>query len=158
MSSIEYKEMPAMRPLPILTKNKGFIGAVWLWLMTSRQWQLSEDWYFSIHGVDYVIPSGFIFDGASIPKAFWAYLSPIGVLLMPGLVHDWVYKHQRLMLSSDHTSYSKTFNQKECDIMFRDLAIDINGFVVINHMAYYALRLFGFLAWNKHRKHDGSVN
>jgi hypothetical protein len=38
------------------------------------------------------------------------------------------------------------------DIIFRDINIDVNGFKVINYIAYYALRLGGFFAWKGHRK------
>jgi hypothetical protein len=150
MNIVEYDNMPRMEPIPIATKGKGFFQAIWIWLWASRQWQISEDWHFKIHGSSYVITKGFIFDGASIPKYFWNYLSPVGVLLMPGLIHDWVYKYQYLKCSDG--TQTKTLSQKDCDIMFRDLAIEINGFVVINHIAYYALRAFGWMAWNKHRK------
>jgi hypothetical protein len=38
------------------------------------------------------------------------------------------------------------------DITFRDINIDVNGFRTINVIAYWALRLGGFLAWKGHRK------
>ena len=36
---------------------------------------------------------GFVFDGASIPKFLRTFFSPVGVLLMGGLVHDYAYKY-----------------------------------------------------------------
>jgi hypothetical protein len=44
--------------------------------------------------------------------------------------------------------------QKEADQIFRDVCIHVNGFKVINYLAYYALRLGGFMAWNGHRKRN----
>jgi len=152
MIRVKYEIMPAMRPLAIPTKDKGFFGAVVMWLVASRQWQLSEDWKFTIDGTPYIIPAGFTFDGASIPKFFWTYLSPTGVLLMPGLIHDWIYMHQSLNRADGLPSL--TLSQKECDVMFCELAIAINGFNFINKAAYVALRAFGWMAWNKHRKND----
>jgi hypothetical protein len=38
--------------------------------------------------------------------------------------------------------------------MFRDIAIEVNGFKIINYIAYYALRLGGWWAWRGHRKND----
>ena len=35
----------------------------------------------------------FQFDGASIPKFLRTFFSPVGVLLMGGLVHDYMYKY-----------------------------------------------------------------
>tara|TARA_B100000780_G_scaffold224786_1_gene163892 strand:+ start:774 stop:1238 length:465 start_codon:yes stop_codon:yes gene_type:complete len=149
---IKFKEMPSMRPVPILTKDKGFIGAILLWLLATRQWTIAEDWNYELHGVKCVIPAGFTFDGASIPKFFWKYLSPTGVLLMPGLVHDWVYKTRSVKRADGRDA--EMLDQKKCDELFRDLAIEINGFKVINNIAYYILRVFGRFAWNSHRRND----
>jgi len=63
-----YQEMPKMQPIPIKTKGKGFWGAVWLWLMGTRKWVLAEDFHYQVGWEDMVIPKGFEFDGASIPK------------------------------------------------------------------------------------------
>ena len=35
---------------------------------------------------------------------------------------------------------------------FRDINIAVNGFYVLNYLAYYGLRLGGFIAWKGHRK------
>ena len=43
-------------------------------------------------------------------------------------------------------------DQKKADEIFRDINIEINGFYFLNYLAYYALRLGGFVAWNGHRK------
>ena len=43
-------------------------------------------------------------------------------------------------------------SQKKADEIFRDINIGVNGFYLMNYLAYWSLRLGGFLAWNKHRK------
>ena len=146
----KYDRMPALRPITIKTKDKGFFGATWLWLWGSRTWELVEPWSFSIDGRTFIIPKGFVFDGASIPKYFWNWLSPVGVLLIPGLVHDYLYANEALMQSNNVIGVKR--NRKECDQLFRDIAIEVNGFKSINWIAYGALRPFGWIAWNKHRK------
>ena len=51
-----------------------------------------------LNGNKYVIPAGFKFDGASIPKFLHPFLSPqVGVLLIGGLVHDYAYKYATLL-------------------------------------------------------------
>ena len=45
-------------------------------------------------------------------------------------------------------------NQKQADIIFRDINIEQNGFHFLNYLAYWALRVGGFMAWNGHRKND----
>ena len=68
--------------------------------------------------VEYVIPKGFQFDGASIPKFLHTWLSPTGVLLMGGLVHDYAYKYATLR-GKDGGTWGK-MNQKEADQIFRN--------------------------------------
>jgi hypothetical protein len=75
----------------------------------------------------------------------------MGVLLIGGLVHDYGYKCQTL-LKSGKVQCNGLKTQKEMDTIFRDINIEVNGFRVINYLAYYALRLGGFMAWRGHRK------
>jgi hypothetical protein len=146
-----YKEMPHLKPLPIATKGKGFWGAIKLWLLGVRHWELTKDFTFAINGVKYVIPKGFQFDGASVPKFLATWLSPTGVLLMGGLVHDYAYKYGTLLHTNKKTTMGP-LNQKSADRLFRDICIAVNGFVLMNWLAYVGLRLGGFVAWNGHRK------
>jgi hypothetical protein len=144
-------EMPNMKPIGIPTKGKGFWKGVWIWIMVTRTWEITKDFHYSIDGEELLIPKGFVFDGASVPKFFRSWLSPMGVLLIGGLVHDYGYKYQTLLRKGcKRCNGLKT--QKEMDITFRDINIDVNGFRTINVIAYWALRLGGFLAWRGHRK------
>ena len=154
--NFEYNYMPSMRPLPIKTKDKGFWGAIWMWLTGTRHWIVDEDWTYKIDGEEYVIPEGFQFDGASIPKFLHTWLSPVGVLLMGGLVHDYAYKYETL-LKLDKTGTMGTIDQKKADQIFRDINIDNNGFFFLNYLAYWALRAGGFMAWNSHRKVNAKI-
>ena len=147
-----YTEMPQMSPIKIETADKGFWKAVWMWLLGVRHWEITKDFYFSLKGEEYVIPQGFEFDGASVPKFLAMWLSPTGVLLMGGLIHDYGYKYGTL-LRSDRTSIGDK-SQKWMDTLFRDICIEQNGFKLLNYLAYWALRLGGFVAWNGHRKHE----
>jgi hypothetical protein len=146
------KEMPKMSPLPIETASKGFWKGVWLWLMGVRQWEIADDWKFEMNGEKYVVPKGFQFDGASVPKFLATFLSPVGVLLMGGLVHDYIYKFATLTKDTKKRPDVGPMTQKEADIIFRDICIEVNGFKVLNYLAYWSLRLAGFVAWNGHKK------
>ena len=147
-----YTEMPQMSPIKIETADKGFWKAVWMWMLGVRHWEITKDFYFSLKGEEYVIPQGFEFDGASVPKFLAMWLSPTGVLLMGGLIHDYGYKYGTL-LRSDRTSIGEK-SQKWMDTLFRDICIEQNGFKLLNYLAYWALRVGGFVAWNGHRKHE----
>ena len=84
----KFKEYPHMKPIRIPTQEKGFWSAIFMWLLGVRRWEIVEDFFFEVKGVEYVIPKGFTFDGASVPKFLATFLSPVGVLLIGGLVHD----------------------------------------------------------------------
>jgi|TARA_B100001287_G_C22646852_1_gene513176 hypothetical protein len=149
--NLSYKEMPDMKPITIPTAGKGFWGAVWMWITGVRTWEIAKDWNFSVNGENYVIPKGFVFDGASVPKFLANWLSPVGVLLVGGLVHDYAYKYT-VLLKKGKKSTSAPMTQNEADQLFRDINIEQNGFHLLNNLAYWALVLAGFMAWNKHRK------
>ena len=153
----KYKEMPKMQPLPLGTADKGFWKGVWLWLMGVRQWEIAEDWKFEVNGQKHVVPKGFQFDGASVPKFLATFLSPVGVLLMGGLVHDYAYKYATLLKDDKKRSNIGVLTQKDADILFRDICIEVNGFKVLNYLAYWSLRLAGFVAWNGHKKNGTHI-
>jgi hypothetical protein len=47
--------------------------------------------------------------------------------------------------------------QKRADEIFRDINIIVNGFYTMNYLAYWSLRLGGFIAWNGHRKRNVKI-
>ena len=148
-----YTGMPHIKPLPIKTKGKGFWKAIVMWLLSTRNWELTQDWKYNLDGTDYVIPKGFTFDGASIPKFLRTFFSPVGVLLIGGLVHDYMYKYTHCKPVSAKGALL-VVDQKRADQIFRDINIVVNGFYTMNYLAYWSLRIGGFVAWNGHRKRD----
>ena len=151
-----YREMPTMKPIPIRTKGKGFFKGILLWLLGVRHWEIVEDFEYVLNGNKYIIPAGFKFDGASIPKFLHTFLSPVGVLLMGGLIHDYAYKYETLLRENKRDTMG-IISQKRADEIFRDINIEVNGFYLMNYLAYYSLRLGGFMAWNKHRKVNAKI-
>ncbi len=151
-----YKGMPKLQPVPIATKGKGFWKGIVMWLLSTRNWVLTDDWKYNIDGEEYVIPAGFQFDGASIPKFLRTFFSPVGVLLIGGLVHDYAYKYKTLLKKNKKDTMGE-LTQKRADEIFRDINIIVNGFYTMNRLAYWSLRIGGFVAWNGHRKRDAKI-
>ena len=154
--NFKYSQFPTMRPIPIKTKGKGFFTMIKMWLLGTRHWEIANDFDYEINGEKFVIPAGFKFDGASIPKFLHTFLSPVGVLLIGGLVHDYAYKYQTLLMLNKKDTMG-VITQKKADEIFRDINIEINGFFLMNYLAYWSLRLGGFMAWNKHRKVNAKI-
>jgi hypothetical protein len=154
--NFKYSQFPTMRPIPIKTKGKGFFTMIKMWLLGVRHWEIANDFDYEVNGEKFVIPAGFKFDGASIPKFLHPFLSPVGVLLIGGLVHDYAYKYETL-LKKNRKDTMGVITQKKADEIFRDINIEINGFYLMNYLAYWSLRLGGFMAWNKHRKVNAKI-
>ena len=154
--NFKYTDFPLMKPIPIKTKGKGFFKMILMWLLGVRHWEIAKDFHYELNGEKFVIPAGFTFDGASIPKFLHTFLSPVGVLLIGGLIHDYAYKYETL-LKSDKKNTMGVISQKTADQIFRDINIEINGFYLMNVLAYWSLRVGGFMAWNKHRKVNAKI-
>ena len=125
-------------------------------LLSTRNWEITKDWKYNIDGKEYVIPAGFIFDCASIPKFLRTFFSPVGVLLMGLLVHDYAYTYQTLLMKNKKDTLC-VISQKSSDELFRDININVNGFYLMNYLAYWSLRIGGFVAWNGHRKRNAKI-
>ena len=157
-SSMPPQKMPVLRPIPIPTKNRTVLMRILVWLFEVRVWQLEEDWYFKLkEGPELVVPKDFTFDGASVPRPFWFLLSPVGLLLVPGLIHDFGYKYQ-LLWQKDETGRLKAYKmgaERKCfDRLFRIVGKQVNGFAVIGFIAWIGVKLGGGIAWRRHREAD----
>ena len=151
-----YTELPHLQPLRISTKDKGFWKGIVMWLLSTRNWEITKDWHYTIDGVHYVIPAGFQFDGASIPKFLRTFFSPVGVLLVGGLVHDYAYKYQTLLCKNKKDTMG-IISQARADPIFRDININVNVFYVMNYLSYSSFSIGVFLALNGHRKRNSKI-
>ena len=149
--------MPKLCPLPIETKGQNTLTRIWRWITAVRKWELLEDWEYEQldNELAILIPKGFVFDGASIPRILWGLLSPTGLLLIPGLIHDFAYRYDYLWaIDSDGKicKHEEGAGRKHWDLMFQKVGLVVNGMPVIDKLAWLALALFGSIAWNKNRK------
>lgn len=160
---VQSEAMPIMRPLPIPTRRKKYIGRVLTWVLAIRKWKLEEDWEFQLQENDgdpvtIVIPAGFEFDGASIPKPLWAVLSPVGLLLIPGLIHDYGYRNDQLLRVDDNgiSPYRQKAGKDYWDRLFKNVGMSLNGFTLINYIAWLGVELGGWFTWWKYRRAGNS--
>lgn len=150
--------LPALRPLPIKTKHRNFLVRIWKWMTSIRKWEVVEEWEYQLPDeTRVVIPKGFTFDGASIPRPLWGLLSPTGLLLVPGLIHDFGYRYDYLWAVDSKGfawRYKKNAGQWFWDGIFRKVGVQVNGLAVIDSIAWITLVLGGWLAWRSNRKQD----
>ena len=123
--------MPELKPVPIKTKGKGF----WKYsnvLLSTRNWEITKDWKYKINGNEYIIPAGFVFDGASIPKFLRTFFSPVGVLLMNKFSPRLCL--QIRLFKKNCKGALLIVDQKRSDEIFRDICIEVNGFYTMNYL------------------------
>jgi hypothetical protein len=92
-------------------------------------------------GNKFVIPAGFRTDGASIPRPAW---------ITTGTPFD--PRHIRAAIYHDYLYQAGAIPRIRADILFRStlLADGVSGYQA--GKMYWALRLFGWMAWRRYRK------
>jgi hypothetical protein len=152
-------QMPVLVPVPIPTKNqRGALKKLLAFIFDIRHWELAENWRFKLNEEDeLIIPKGFTFNGASISRIFWAFLSPTGLLLIPGLLHDCGYKYDQIWRINSYgcpEPYQKGAGKEYWDQLFLDVGNEVNGVTLVNFIAWLAVTFSGRGAWNKHRREE----
>jgi len=100
--------------------------------------ELAEDLQIKSSKGKFVIPKGFKTDLASIPKFMWWFIAPTDWgILVPAILHDWI------------TRFHEDFIRLEADQLFREKMKDFKLGFIKRNLAYLAVRLFGWVAWNK---------
>lgn len=88
-----------------------------------------------------IVPAGGRTDFASSPPRLWGLFPPIGRGITEGsVVHDHLYKHPG------------KFTRVECDEIFFQIMLAKRTKSVRACLGYWAVRLCGWMAWNKYRK------
>lgn len=158
MQSVDSRvqEMPTLQPLPIPTRNRFFFARTLVWLVKSRKWELVKEYRYEMKDKTVlIVPKGFKFDGASIPRPLWPLLSPTGLFLIPGLFHDYAYRHDKLHtlnpVTGDKVPFQSGAGRLYWDNLFFKLAVQVNGLWTVSALAWLAVVCGGIGPWNSHR-------
>jgi len=106
-----------------------------------RTFRLTEDFTVKINGTTYLVPKGFVSDGASVPRIFWSIIPRDGVYTPAAVMHDWLYK-------------AGVMSKKDADIIFYKIMRECEVPLWKRRAMYCAVKWFGGWAWRKHRKND----
>jgi len=144
---------PILKPVRIKTIGYSWYKQIFVWLISTRKFEIVDDYYLFIPWLQETvkIPKGFIFDGASIPRIFWSFLAPTGILFIPAIFHDYGYKYNK-WLDKDGNDIHYHAGKDFFDKQFAKLAKWINDMPILDYIAYYALKYCGYFSWYKHRK------
>lgn len=129
----------------------GELPKIWITQLpgTKPRWITQSDYNIHVHYLgddgewkhtDVLVPFGFEFDLASIPRFAWRIIAPFELSLVAPLVHDWIYHNVGLM---------GRFSRREADRVFRYLMEESGIAKWRVKAAYSAVRLFGGRAWKK---------
>lgn len=92
------------------------------------------------------IPVGFIWDLSSSPRILWSILPPDGLWELGALVHDFIYvnkTHSRKFADKEMLKWSMAVSGTKNKWSLRNID---------NYIRYYAVRLFGWIVWNRRKK------
>lgn len=119
-----------------------------------KAWILQEDYYNTIAKVR--IPSGFKYDGASVPRILWAIINPLDLSEAAPLVHDYLYRLAgqpvREWIDAEHPGDERYYPKKYADTLFRDIMKQWKVDEWKESAAYHAVDSFAGFAWRKHLK------
>ena len=89
------------------------------------------------------VKAGFVFDGASIPRALWRVCGhPLEApRIAAALAQDWIYA-------------SKCVSRAEADLIYRTVCAWVGIRPFCRNVEYVALRLCGWVAWRGHTVGD----
>lgn len=147
--------MPALRQLP-----RDPDRSLWRRLLQMREpvvYELVEDYeYATSEQAPLFVPAGFRTDLASTPRLSWLCgFRPDGPLLIPGLFHDWFYRHGSLLYRMNDGEVRSGYrgDRSRGDRYFRNMARRVTGLAGPAWAAWAALRLFGWAAWRANEKY-----
>ena len=89
------------------------------------------------------VKAGFVFDGASIPRALWRVCGhPLEApRIAAALAHDWIYA-------------SKAVPRADADLIYRTICAWVGISPVCRNVEYAALWMCGWMAWRGHTAED----
>ena len=152
---VSMADMPVLRPIPLSTANqKSLLNKILVFVFQVRRWRVEEAFIYQYKGKKYAVHAGFEFDGASIPKVLWALLSPVGLLLIPGLIHDYGYRYNGIYSLDENKNpvWDETIStQSAWDELFKGIGNEVNNIPILNELAKLGLWIGGFKAWNAWR-------
>ena len=106
----------------------------------TRIFEVIEDFRYRSERGLITVPSGFLTDGASIPRIFWNILSPFGSYFPAALIHDFLYSK---------ASDKHAFTRRIADRLFLIAMKEIGVGWLTRRIIYRAVRSAGFLAYKK---------
>ena len=133
-----------VKQLPVKVIRTGF-----LWFFTCKktilEWEIYEDLTYQDDKLKLkiTVPKGSKTDFASIPRIFWPILPPVGRYSKAAVVHDYCYRHG-------------LFTRKISDLVFLHAMEELKVPKWKRVVMYWAVRLFGWFAYQGKKSKEGN--
>jgi hypothetical protein len=130
--------------------------------VSEKDYRLVEDYTYAWTKGEFdyriTVPTGFTYDGASVPRVAWTVsgIRPDGLIRAAALIHDWIYNFKGLLPEGSHefldaegrwqTVYGR-WSREDTDRLFGRIMRESGVPKFKRRMAYRAVRLFGWLYW-----------
>lgn len=108
------------------------------------EWVLLENWTVEYNGVTYVVPEGFVTDGATIPKFLWPIFgTPTDIpRLYVALLHDYLYT-----IGPKQDPNPRGQLRRQADRLYLDFNIQLGEPKTRTKIEYRFIRWFGGKHW-----------
>lgn len=143
-----------------------YLPPVWVTYIAHRNvWVLMADYKVEVRWTDslgndcsaeLIIPYGFEFDLASIPRPVWSLIAPFELSIVAPLVHDWLYIHNgdinRQACIDGRWIVERKISRKDVDNIFLELMEAEKVTIWKRYLAYKAVRMFAWAPWNRYKE------
>lgn len=149
---------PVMSPMRKRVDGISMIKRLLKWRKNRRHFKIKKDW---IIWIDYLelwikIPSGFVLDGASVPKAFHSVINSIDALFYGSIIHDFIYRTDQLIVCSDkdfgNWKLMSPIGKTKTDRLMFEFTKQTEGYILPNGISLLISMTVGWLSWIKARK------
>ena len=111
------------------------------WVGGDKPYLLTEDHTFRTRQGTWTVPANYRFDGASVPRIPFVYARYGNTAHEAACLHDYLYQCQPCTREQADKAFLEVMEQ-----------FDNPPSCTQRKAMYRALRLFGWIAWNKHKK------
>ena len=120
-------------------------------LKSGREWMVLENYIYKRGSLAIVVPEGFVYDGASIPRIFWRLIGPpmAGKYAHAALLHDYLYVYRGYKV---HHGRRVAITRQQADDFMLTVMVEDDVDWWRRNVMHKAVRTAGGRVWNKRSK------
>lgn len=111
-----------------------------------RSWVLVSEYDYEYEGHRIIVPAGYSFDLASVPRPLWWLIAPNELSIVAPLFHDYLYEYKGNPPAGS-IKPARTYTRREVDDLFLHLMEREGVAPWRRYAAYSAVRAAGYLYW-----------